>query len=251
MMDQAPPQPGSGSAVLERVRKLLAKAEDPACPPAEAAALNDKAAELIAKYGVDRALLAAGSPEADPVADRVIRLDPPYALDKAGLLAAIAAALRCHSVRRKQWDRGAYVYSIHLFGCQSDLERTELLFTSLLVQASYGLAAAQPPPWEPLATFRRSWLAGFTRAVEQRLRAAEQRASSAAESGGPSMALVLADRDARVARRVAEVYPRLGRAAPRRLMGSGGREGYAAGQRADLGGLRVGRPASRALPSVG
>ena len=54
-------QPSDTSA-LERVRKLLAKAEDPACTPAEAAALNDKAAELIAKYGVDRALLAAPHP---------------------------------------------------------------------------------------------------------------------------------------------------------------------------------------------
>ena len=36
---------------LERVRKLLAKAEDPGCTPEEAAALNAKAAELIAKYG--------------------------------------------------------------------------------------------------------------------------------------------------------------------------------------------------------
>jgi hypothetical protein len=250
MIDPAS-HPGSGATVLERVRKLLAKAEDPACPPAEAAALNDKAAELIAKYGVDQALLAARSPEVDPVADRVIRLDPPYALDKAVLLAVIASVLRCHSVRRKQWDRGAYVHSVHLFGCESDLERAEILFTSLLVQASYGLAAAQPPPWEPVATFRRSWLAGFTQAVQQRLRQAEERASSAAEAGQTSMALVLADRDDRVARRVAEVYPRLGRPAPRRLMGSGGRDGYAAGQRADLGGFRIGRVAPSALRSAG
>jgi hypothetical protein len=230
-----------GSAALERVRKLLAKAEDPACPPAEAAALNDKAAELIAKYGVDRALLAAATPEVDPVGDRVVRLDPPYALDKATLLAAVAWALRCRSVRRKQWGGAAYAYSMHLFGCESDLERADLVFTSLLVQASYGLAAAQIPPQEAIATFRRSWLAGFTRAVEQRLRAAESRASAAAPHSGPSVALVLADRRDRVARRLAEVYPRLGTAAPRRLMGSGAREGYAAGQRADLGGARVGR----------
>jgi len=233
--------------MLERVRKLLAKAEDPACPPAEAAALNDKAAELIAKYGVDRALLAAASPEVDPVGDRVVRLEAPYALDKAGLLATVAFALRCRSVRRKQWDRGAYAYCMHLFGCESDLERTELLFTSLLVQASYGLAAAPVPPWEAVATFRRSWLAGFTQAVEQRLTAAERRASADAEPGGPSMALVLADRTDRVARRLAEVYPRLGTAARRRLMGSGGRDGYVAGQRADLGGVRVGRPTPRSV----
>jgi hypothetical protein len=239
--------PPVGSAVLERVRKLLAKAEDPACPPAEAAALNDKAAELIAKYGVDRALLAAASPEVDPVGDRVVRIDPPYALDKATLLASVALAVRCRSVRRKHWQNGAYAYSMHLFGCESDLERADLLFTSLLVQASYGLAAAQVPPWEAVAAFRRSWLAGFTSAVERRLREAERRASAAADTSGPSVALVLADRGDRVARRLAEVYPRLGTAAPRRLMGSGGRDGYVAGQRADLGGARVARSTPRRL----
>jgi len=241
----------SGSAVLDRVRKLLAKAEDPGCTPEEAAALNDKAAELIAKYGVDRALLAAASPEVDPVGDRVITVDAPYALDKAGLLAAVAFALRCRSVRRKQWEAGGYAYAMHLFGCESDLERTELLYTSLLVQASFGIAAAHPPAWEPVATFRRSWLAGFTEAVGRRLRDAERRASAAAATGdGPSMDLVLADRGDRVARRLAEVYPRLRGSGPRRLAGSGAGDGYAAGQRADLGGTRVGRPEPRHLPTT-
>jgi len=235
--------------MLDKVRKLLAKAEDPACTPAEAAALNDKAAELIAKYGVDRALLAATTPEIDPVGDRVVAIYPPYALDKAGLLGAVASALRCRSVRRKQYTPGGYGYSMHLFGCASDLERTELLFTSLLVQASFGMAAAPVPPWEPPATFRRSWLAGFTHAVSNRLRAAERRASDAASpgAGGPSMDLVLADRGDRVARRVAEVYPRLSPTPPRRLAGSGGGLGYAAGQRADLGGTRLARPTAGRL----
>lgn len=230
------------TSALERVRKLLAKAEDPACTAAEAAALNDKAAELIAKYGVDRALLAAASPEVDPVGDRVVTVDPPYALDKAGLLAAVAHALRCRAVRRKEWQAGQYTYRMHLFGCASDLERTELLYTSLLVQASFGLAAAQPPAWEPVATFRRSWLAGFSEAVARRLRSAEQRAATEATPGaGPSMDLVLADRGDRVAKRVAQVYPRLSMSAPRRLAGSGAGEGYTAGQRADLGGTRLRR----------
>jgi hypothetical protein len=235
--------------MLEKVRKLLAKAEDPACPVAEAAALNDKAAELIAKYGVDRALLAAASPEVDPVGDRVVAVHPPYALDKAGLLAAVANALRCRSVRRKQWSGGAYAYTMHLFGCESDLERAELLYTSLLVQASFGLAAVQVPRWEAVAAFRRSWLAGFTEAVGRRLREAERRATATVDASrsGPSMDLVLADRSDRVARRVAEVYPRLGVSQPRRLVGSGAEQGFAAGQRADLGGQRLHRPAAPGL----
>jgi hypothetical protein len=228
--------------MLEKVRKLLAKAEDPGCTPAEAAALNDKAAELIAKYGVDQALLARDSPGADPVGDRVIAVYAPYALDKAALLGTVAMALRCRSVRAKRPADNGYAYTMHLFGFASDLERTELLYTSLLVQASYGLAAAPIPVDEPPATFRRSWLAGFTQAVGARLREAERRASDAASTGsGPSMALVLADRTGAVDRRLAEAYPRLGMAPPRRLAGSGVHRGYAAGQRADLGGTHLGR----------
>jgi hypothetical protein len=237
--------------MLEKVRKLLAKAEDPGCTPEEAAALNDKAAELIAKYGVDRALLAAASPEVDPVGDRVVSIFAPYALDKSGLLATVAGALRCRSVRRKEWAGGAYSYTMHLFGFASDLERTELLYTSLLVQASLGIAATHVPDWESPAAFRRSWIVGFTYAVGKRLTEAERRASAeataAATSGGPSVALVLADRGHRVDRRVEEAYPRLRASAPRRLQGSGLEGGYAAGQRADLGGIRVGRRARQGL----
>jgi Protein of unknown function (DUF2786) len=228
--------------MLEKVRKLLAKAEDPGCTPAEAAALNDKAAELIAKYGVDQALLAAVTPGADLVGDRVISLYAPYALDKAALLGTVAMALRCRSVRAKKRVVDGWAYTMHLFGFAADLERTELLYTSLLVQASYGLAAAQVPRNEPAAAFRRSWLAGFTQAVGNRLREAERRASDEAASGaGTSVALVLADRTGQVDRRMSEAYPRLGMAPPRRLAGSGGHRGYAAGQRADLGGTRLGR----------
>jgi hypothetical protein len=37
--------------LLDRVRKLLAKAEDESCTPPEAEALTAKAAELMARYG--------------------------------------------------------------------------------------------------------------------------------------------------------------------------------------------------------
>src|SRR5262245_20508652 len=106
-------------AMLDKVRKLLAKAEDPGCPPAEAEALNDKAAELIATYGVDRALLAAAAPGVDPVGDRTISIYPPYALDKASLLGTVAFALRCRSVRTQQRTSIGQVYGMHLFGCAS------------------------------------------------------------------------------------------------------------------------------------
>lgn len=233
--------------MLDKVRKLLAKAEDPACTPQEAAAFNDKAAELIAKYGVDQALLAATDARLDPVGGRVIDVPAPYARDKVSLLGGVALALRCKAVQVQR----AEGYSVHVFGCASDLERVELLFTSLLVQAAYGLAAAAVPGWESVAAYRRSWLAGFQIAVVQRLREAERRAAAGAAPGpgGRSLALVLVDRGRDVDRALAEAYPRVSAARPRRLAGSGRNAGAIAGQQADLGGHRVaGRPTRSLRP---
>ncbi|MEU4779693.1 DUF2786 domain-containing protein [Micromonospora sp. NPDC023633] len=231
-------------AMLSKVRKLLAQAEDPACTPAESAAFTAKATELIARYGVDRALLAARDPATDPVGDRVVEVVAPYARDKAGLLAAVADPLRCRCVRRQE---GAG-FAMHLFGFASDLERVELLFTSLLVQAAHGLVGAEVPAGAHVAAFRRSWLAGFAQVIGMRLRAAE--AGAVAEAGAPSVALVLADRSDRVRHRVAEVYPRLRTAAPRRLAGGGFGSGAEAGHRADLGGRGV-ATAPGARPGLG
>ncbi|MEU1605452.1 DUF2786 domain-containing protein [Micromonospora matsumotoense] len=233
-------------AMLSKVRKLLAQAEDAACTPAEAAAFTAKATELIARYGVDRALLAARDPTTDPVGDRVVDVVAPYARDKAGLLAAVADPLRCRCVRRPAGSG----FALHLFGFASDLERVDLLFTSLLVQAAHGLAGTVVPPGEHPAAFRRSWLAGFARVISDRLRVAE--ADAVAQRGTSSVALVLADRSDRVARRVTEVYPRLRTAPLRRLAGSGFGAGAAAGHRADLGGTDAvdapTAPAHRGLP---
>jgi hypothetical protein len=238
--------------VLAKVRKILAKAEDPAATPEEAETYTAKAAELMATYGIDRALLAETMPESDVVGDRVVVLDAPYALDKASLLSSVAFELRCRAVRRIRYvgPRATKEVSIHLFGYDSDLLRVEILFTSLLLQAQTSLARTEPPPWESAAAYRRSWLAGFTAAVSRRLRDAESRAREAAEQSratrtearsGRSVELVLVDRDRVVASAVDAEYPRLSTARSRQLSGSGGRSGWQAGQRADLGGTRVAR----------
>lgn len=231
--------------ILAKVRKILAKAEDPAATPEEAETYTAKAADLIAAYGIDRALLAQADPTSDVVGDRVVVLDPPYALDKAGLLSSVAFELRCRSVQRARYVGGAKQLSLHLFGYESDLLRAELLYTSLLLQATSTLARTPAPFGESTAAFRRSWLAGFTTAVSRRLRDAERRAESQAEQARPeskrrSVSLVLADRSAVVSAAVTDEYPYLRKAKARQLSGSGGRSGWQAGQRADLGtGSRV------------
>jgi hypothetical protein len=242
--------------VLARVRKILAKAEDPAATREEAETYTAKAAELIAAYGIDRALLAETSPGSDVVGDRVVVLDAPYALDKANLLSGVASALRCQAVQRTRHDVDGKQLSMHLFGYDSDLARAEVLYTSLLLQATSALQRSVAPPGEHLAAYRRSWLAGFTAAVVRRLRESEERAARTAEDSrnhrtheGRSVSLVLADRSMAVRAARDQEYPHLRSASARRLSGSGGRSGYLAGQRADLGGTRVGRTAQRRIGS--
>ena len=235
-------------ALLDRVRKLLVKAEADGVTQAEAQALTAKAAELMAKYGIDRALLAAARPETDRPADRVIEIGNPWARVQAHLLCGLASALRCQCVILPQAGPGSW---IHMFGFASDIERTDVLYTSLLLQMWQGLSAVEPPAWSrgPRA-WRRSWLLGFATAVVARVRAAEQaaatRAADAPAGNGATAALVLADRTQIIERTLRRAYP-VTRTSRVTYSGSGYGSGYTEGQRADIGTSRLGRPNGRAL----
>jgi hypothetical protein len=233
--------------LLDRVRKLLSKAEDEGCTPAEAEALTAKAAELMARYGIDRALLGAARPETDRAADRKFGFDRPWADVKAHLLAAVATALRCQCVQT-QTTEGT---RLHVFGYGSDLERAEILYTSLLVQMARALAREPvPAAGNGAKAWRRSWMLGYCSAVVARIRAAEESAVASATPGaddgtvaGQSAALVLADRSLTVRLQVTAAYPRLKK---KRVTYSGGGygAGYREGQKADIGGAKLrSRPA--------
>src|SRR5690242_10284372 len=99
--------------IMARVAKLLAKAEHIANMPAaertqdlvnEAEALNVRAAELIAKYGIDRAMLAANDATTDAILDEVIWLERPFAGKMYDLLYACCTSLRAQARGIKQWD---------------------------------------------------------------------------------------------------------------------------------------------------
>jgi hypothetical protein len=238
--------------LLERVRKLLAKAEAAGVTRAEAQALTAKATELMAKYGIDRALLAAAHPGTDRPADRVIGIANPWARVQAHLLCGVAAAMRCQCVILPQAGPGT---RIHVFGFSSDIERAELLYTSLLLQMWQGLARTEVPARTgSVRSWRRSWLLGFASAVVARVRAAEESAARRAEApaapGATPAALVLADRAGIVRHRVEQAYPRLRRSRVT-YTGSGYGDGYSQGQRADIGAARLRRSPGRALTAGG
>jgi hypothetical protein len=225
----------AAAALLDRVRKLLAKAEGDGVPAPEAEALTAKAAELMAKYGIDRALLAKAKPETDKPGDRKIDIDNPWARVQAHLLAGLASAMRCQCVILPRREAGS---RIHLFGFQSDLERTDVLYTSLLLQMFTGLEQARPPSWvrSPRA-WRRSWLLGFISAAVARVRAAEAGAlkdATQGEAAGGGASLVLADRRTVITQNLAHAYP-VTRKTQMTYSGNGYGAGQSAGQRADIG----------------
>lgn len=238
--------------MLSKVRKLLAMAEDPACTEAEAEAFTARATRLIADHGIDEALLALGDPSRGVVGDRVFDLDPPYAQEKGELASAIALGLRCRAVLRQQRTCDEHYrehsdFSLHTFGHEADLRAVEVLFTSLLLQGTRDLTRTRVPRGEHAAAFRRTWWLGFAAAIGHRLIEVERGAAAEAEerfaARGTSTALVLAGREQQADAALRGAYPSATRGRQRQLSGGGSRHGWASGQRADLGGERLGAAA--------
>lgn len=121
----------ASAKTLATIRALLAKAESTDFP-AEAESFAAKAQELMTRHSIDEALLDArhGDELAAGVRARRLHIDDPYAKEKVGLLAQVAA------VNRVKVVYGSDVAIATVVGFPQDLDVTDLLFTSLLVQAA-------------------------------------------------------------------------------------------------------------------
>ncbi|ATI18929.1 hypothetical protein SEA_JANUS_66 [Streptomyces phage Janus] len=227
---------------LAKIKALLAKAEDPAASPEEAEAYFGRAADLMAKYGIDQALLAESQPRTDKITNRAFDIEGKYVPDRASLLFAITHALGAQNVYWNHTDhmtRKRY-RTVRVYAHESTLDRIELLFASLQLQALNGVAKARPEWGESTTSYRKSWLAGFASSVRRRLEQAQETAVQESEQQGVGAELVLVKREEAVQRFFKQAHPKVKTAAPRRLSGSGWGDGRAAGDRADLGGRRIG-----------
>ncbi|MBZ9638049.1 DUF2786 domain-containing protein [Streptomyces sp. PSKA30] len=186
------------SRALTRIRALLAKAEATGYPD-EAEALSAKAQELMARHSIDEALLAAGAPAADEPAACRIGVDPPYEQAKAVLLDAVAAANHCRAV----WNEPLGFSTV--VGFEPDLEVVDLLYTSLLVQATTAMtkaeAAQRAGGRKRTKTFRQSFLAAYAHRIGTRLEvAAETQVTD-------DLLPVLASREVAVTDRLESMFP--------------------------------------------
>ena len=223
--------------VLDRVRKLLAKAEHPGTPVEEAQAFSAKASALMAAYAIDQALLEADPHTSSTPVVRQIEVDPPYAMPRAVLLDRVARAHRVRVVIGP--DGGSGRRQCSLVGFPIDLEVVEVLFTSLLLQASTAMVHASTESSRPRA-FRRAFLLGYAEVIGGRLATVKEETDAEADRGRTGTALVLADRADRVERLLEQEFPRVRGLRMTTSSGGGLSAGRAAGARADLSSLGAG-----------
>lgn len=231
---------------LDKVQKLLAMAER-TDNPAEAEAFSAKAEQLMLTYAIDQAMLdAARTPEErEKIVAVRMKLYAPYVSPKRVLVHNVAAVFNVQTIFTdtvRYTAKDSVGYST-LVGFTSDVEKVELLVTSLLVQQTRAIAAARPPYRTNLRRFRNSFAMGFAETVIARVRKAFAEAKKEATStGGTSTELALFDRKQMVRAEYDAMFPtRTKSRAVSVNSAQGYRDGQAAGQRADLGHARMGQ----------
>ena len=223
--------------MAERVRALLAKAESTEFPE-EAEALTAKAQELMAKYAIDQlAVDARRGRTRSQVTSRRFDLDVTYGSAKSSLLGATGEANRCKVI----WSPSTKVATV--FGFPEDLDATELLFTSLLTQATTAVLHASPPGshGRSVRSFRHAFFIAYAARVGERL---QEIARAAVEQGrlehGDDLLPALVRRDEAVDAAISDEFPKLRVRRQSISNGRGIQAGVSAADRADLGSTRIG-----------
>lgn len=219
----------SNEKIVSRVQALLAKAESTTYPE-EAEALVAKAQELMARYAIDEAVSlqqrAAGS---RPKLQRMT-IEAPYITAKASLLGAIGRANDVQVVYNRSGGAS-------LIGYDADIEIVELLFSSLLIQATGAMLRVPREEIGPqVKAFRHAFLLAFANRIGQRLSEARTAVAEevAAEGGASLVPLFSARRDA-IDTMMKDEFPHLTTVKHSISHYGGYGAGRAAANRADIG----------------
>jgi hypothetical protein len=199
---------GKSGAKLAQVRALLAKAESTEFPE-EAEALAAKAQEMIARYSLERLLETSSGEPTDAgsaVALRRLWLDAPYVSAKANLVNEVASANRSRAV----FHQGLGLCTV--VGSSFDLDATELLVTSLLVQAERAMLAhgrvADARGTSRTRSFRQSFMVSFAHHIGERLRAATEESLRASGDQADLLPAVVSHEE-RVESATEQLFPNL------------------------------------------
>ncbi len=208
--EEARPEVSASSKTLATIRSLLAKAEATTFP-AEAESFAEKAQELMTRHSIDVAMLDErhGSELSAGVTARRFHLDQPYAKEKVVLLTVVGLANGVRVV----YD-GTYAMA-NAVGFSEDIEVTDMLFTSLLVQAAQAVSRSahlkskspSRPSHQSSAAYRRAFWLSYASRIGERLDEAKERATAESHASyGAALVPVLQERSEAVDAKVAELF---------------------------------------------
>ncbi len=224
---------------LATIRALLAKAEATTFAE-EADAFTAKAQDLMTRYAIDEALLA-DTDDGIEIRSRRVHVDNPYAEAKAQLLAAVGGVNRVKAI----WDAEHAIVTI--VGLPVDLELAEMLFTSLLVQATKSMTEAGAVTsaghrLDRSPSFRRAFLLAYAQRIGERLADAGSRAQrEESAQRGAELLPVLARQSAAVEAEFVRLFPDTTQGRAKQVDARGWNAGRAAADRAVLAKGQVGQ----------
>ena len=188
---------------------------------------------MMTRYAIDEALLADPTDDIE-IRSRRVHIDNPYAATKAQLLATVGKVNLVKTI----WDDQHGIATI--VGLPVDLDLAEMLFTSLLVQATRAMTQAGSVAegghrLDRSPSFRRAFLLSYANRIGERLsEAGLQAQEEESVARGRDLVPVLARQSAAVATEFARLFPNTTSAGAKRVDARGWQAGRAAADRAVL-----------------
>jgi hypothetical protein len=218
--------------VLARIRALLAKAEKTEFA-AEAEVFTAKAQDLMTRHAIDEALLRGSADDPIEVSGVRVHITNPYPTEKVQLLSQVARANRSRVV----WNRSLGLATV--IGTPTDVDLVEMLFTSLLIQATRAMAEAgarRAGAFDRSTSFRRSFLMSYAIRIGERLNEANEAATA---SYGSALVPLLQKQTSAVQEEFDRLFPQTRQARAGRYNGFGWEAGRAAADRAVFAAGRI------------
>lgn len=233
---------------VDRINALLAKAEA-AATQEEADIYNAKASELMIRYGVEQAMLAAARGEHDKreeIVKQVVTFKGQFAMAHMRMAWDIAQSLSGGSISgfKIKHYRGAGV-DLTLVGFESDIDNARAMIASLMLQCESEMFDW----WEDNRDYyygydkvvaRRSFISGYSGEACRKIRNVYRKVREEKVAESESTAVALVDRKKQVQNYMDDNFSLSKARSSYSRSDAGGRSaGRAAGARADVGGRGV------------